>query len=547
MENSVVFKQVTKKYKMYKKTSDKLLDLALPKGYGKDFYALQNINFTAKKGDVIGIIGVNGAGKSTMSNLISGVIPPTKGQVTINGEAALISIAAGLNNELTGRDNIELKCLMLGFKKDEIQKLMPEIIEFADIGAFIDQPVKKYSSGMRSRLGFAISVNIDPDILVVDEALSVGDKTFYQKCIDKMNSFKEKGKTIFFISHSIGQIKEFCQKALWLEAGEVRAFGTVEEIVPQYEKFIREFNKMSKEEKKQFNKQVMERRSRAQVSPESTKPASMESSDTTPVQRGRGVSRVKLKKKTPSVWFNSLLVIVLLIGAAVLFFKWNHVITYFQADKKENVMNVEKTKEAAKGNSAKQAAKETTATPVKDVRYVQVSSGFVRDMPDLANSQKVTTVNFGDAITVEEIKQDPVQGFNWLKFKTDNGQDVWISEKLVTKLKPQPDESEFVASVSSLAEIDQLGEKLANLGKTEQELGADADPATMAFNSKDQLSELHYDLDRLTSVQVNQELGEPALSLGRYTYLYHGKDYDFILYANNLGHFTKMTVRPTEG
>ncbi|WHY86097.1 teichoic acids export ABC transporter ATP-binding subunit TagH [Neobacillus novalis] len=261
MSTSVVLKNVTKRYKMYKKTTDKLLDLVLPNGYGKDFYALQNISFQAEHGDIIGIIGVNGAGKSTISNIISGIIPPSSGTIDINGDAALISIGAGLNNQLSGRENIELKCLMLGFKKQEIQDLMPEIIEFAEIGEFIDQPVKKYSSGMKSRLGFAISVNINPDILIIDEALSVGDKIFAQKCLDKMNSFKEKGKTIFFISHSIGQIKEFCQKALWLEAGEVRAYGPVAEVVPQYEQFVKEFNKMSKEEKKQFNLKVMEKRS----------------------------------------------------------------------------------------------------------------------------------------------------------------------------------------------------------------------------------------------------------------------------------------------
>lgn len=262
MSHSVIFNRVTKKYKMYKKTSDKLLDILLPNGYGEDFYALQNITFTAETGDVIGIIGVNGAGKSTLSNLITGVIPPTLGDIVVNGQAALIAIASGLNNKLTGRENIELKCLMLGFSKKEIKDLMPEIIEFADIGKFIDQPVKSYSSGMKSRLGFAISVNIDPDVLVIDEALSVGDQTFADKCLDKMNEFKKKGKTIFFISHSIGQVKKFCQKALWLEAGEVRAYGTIEEIVPQYEKFLKEFKAMSKQDQKNFKKLVMEKRSK---------------------------------------------------------------------------------------------------------------------------------------------------------------------------------------------------------------------------------------------------------------------------------------------
>ncbi|WP_081979130.1 teichoic acids export ABC transporter ATP-binding subunit TagH [Bacillus ginsengihumi] len=247
---------------MYKNNAQKLLDVVIPDGYGEDFYALQNISFTADEGDVIGIIGVNGAGKSTLSNLITGIIPPTSGSIEVKGQASLIAINTGLNNNLSGRENIELKCLMLGFNKKQIRELMPEIIEFADIGKFIDQPVKNYSSGMKSRLGFAISVNVDPDILVIDEALSVGDQTFTDKCLDKMNEFKERGKTIFFISHSIGQVKKFCQKALWLEAGEVKAYGTIEEIVPEYEKFLKEFKKMSKEEQKNFKQMVLEKRSR---------------------------------------------------------------------------------------------------------------------------------------------------------------------------------------------------------------------------------------------------------------------------------------------
>ncbi|MCQ2008711.1 teichoic acids export ABC transporter ATP-binding subunit TagH [Sporolactobacillus sp. STSJ-5] len=260
MEKSVIVKNVSKKYKMYAKNSEKILDLISPKGYGKSFYALHDISFEANKGDVIGIIGVNGSGKSTLSNIIAGIIPPTSGSVEIKGEAALIAIQSGLKKELTGRENIELKCLMLGFDKKQIIELTPQIIDFADIGDFIDQPVKTYSSGMRSRLGFAISIHIDPDILVIDEALSVGDQTFADKCLDKMNEFKEKGKTIFFISHSISQMKKFCEKALWVQYGHVEQYGLMSEVMPEYEAFIKKYKKMTKKEKKAFQENVRKSR-----------------------------------------------------------------------------------------------------------------------------------------------------------------------------------------------------------------------------------------------------------------------------------------------
>ncbi|MGD7043304.1 teichoic acids export ABC transporter ATP-binding subunit TagH [Jeotgalibacillus proteolyticus] len=252
MDNSVVVNNIAKRYKLYTKQSEKILDLILPKSYGEEFYALRGLSFEAKKGDVIGFIGVNGSGKSTLSNIIAGIVPPTYGNIKVNGQSALIAVQSGLNNNLTGRENIELKCLMLGFTKEEIKTLEPEIIEFADLGKFIDQPVKSYSSGMKSRLGFAISVTIDPDILIIDEALSVGDKAFAAKCLDKMNEFKKQGKTIFFVSHSIGQMKEFCEKALWLEFGKIKEYGNIQDVMPKYEAFLQDYKKMSKKEQKVF-------------------------------------------------------------------------------------------------------------------------------------------------------------------------------------------------------------------------------------------------------------------------------------------------------
>ena len=255
---SVITKNISKGYKLYSSPKEKLLDLILPNGSGKTFYALKNISFQVEKGDVVGIIGLNGSGKSTLSNIIGGISMPTKGSIKINGEASLIAIGLGLNNFLTGIENIELKSIMMGYKKSEIEVIKQDIIDFADIGEFINQPLRTYSSGMRSRLGFAISVYTNPDILVIDEALSVGDPTFTEKCLNKMNEFKEKGKTIFFVSHSLGQIKKFCNKVLWLEYGRLKEYGEATELLPKYEEYIHCINKMNDEEKEMYKKVVLE-------------------------------------------------------------------------------------------------------------------------------------------------------------------------------------------------------------------------------------------------------------------------------------------------
>ena len=259
MSYSVRLNGITKKYKMHRQNSDKLKDIILPGGYGEDFYAIRDLTFEAGKGDVVGIIGVNGSGKSTFSNLVANITPPTSGEIEVKGDVSLIAVSAGLNKELTGRENIELKLLMMGYKKNVIEEMKPDIIDFADIGKFIDMPVKKYSSGMKSRLGFSISISVDPDVLIVDEALSVGDKTFADKCLVKMEEFKERGKTIFFVSHSNHQMKKFCNKALWLEHGTIREYGPMSEVMPQYEAFIKEYKSWSKEEKRRFKEEGMKK------------------------------------------------------------------------------------------------------------------------------------------------------------------------------------------------------------------------------------------------------------------------------------------------
>jgi teichoic acid transport system ATP-binding protein len=267
MEPKIKLENVSKVYQMYDKQSDKLLEAFTPKQKrnNRSFRALDNITFEVYKGETIGIIGTNGSGKSTLSNILAGVTPPTSGNMEVKGEVSLIAINAGLKKELTGLENIELKCLMLGLNKKEIERIKPQIIEFAEIGDFVYQPVKNYSSGMKSRLGFAISVHIDPDILIIDEALSVGDKTFYKKCLDKIAEFKKNGKTIFFISHSSSQVRSISDRVLWLSAGKVKEFGEARRVINHYNAYVRWFNNLSKLGKQVHKKKLAENRSLVDV------------------------------------------------------------------------------------------------------------------------------------------------------------------------------------------------------------------------------------------------------------------------------------------
>jgi len=238
-EAVVKAENVTKKFRLYKKTSDKLKSLFSLSKNAEYHLALKNVSFEALNGEVIGIIGVNGSGKSTLSNLLAGITIPTEGTLEIKGKALMLAVGTGMNPQLTGFENIKFKCLMMGFDEAQIKEITPAIIEFAEIGKFIHQPMKTYSSGMKARLGFAISINADPDILIIDEALSVGDERFTQRCLDKIQEFVERGKTIFFVSHSAGQMKKFCTKAIWLHEGRMMQYGDIDLVINEYQQFLK--------------------------------------------------------------------------------------------------------------------------------------------------------------------------------------------------------------------------------------------------------------------------------------------------------------------
>lgn len=232
---------VSKMYKLYERHTDRLkeaLGLSRKKCY-TEHYALNHINFEVNKGETVGIIGTNGSGKSTILKIITGVLNPTEGEIKVNGRiSALLELGAGFNMEYTGIENIYLNGTMIGFSKEEIDAKLDDILAFADIGEFVNQPVKTYSSGMFVRLAFAVAINIEPEILIVDEALSVGDVFFQAKCYHKFEEFKEAGKTILFVSHDLSSVSKYCDRVVLLNKGEKLAEGTPKEMIDLYKKLL---------------------------------------------------------------------------------------------------------------------------------------------------------------------------------------------------------------------------------------------------------------------------------------------------------------------
>ncbi len=240
-DNAISVKDITKIYKLYDNPMDRLkeaLGLSRQCRY-KEHFALSGVSFDVKKGETVGIIGTNGSGKSTILKIITGVLTPTAGQLDIDGRiSALLELGAGFNMEYTGIENVYLNGTMIGFSKEEIDAKLQDILDFADIGDFVNQPVKTYSSGMFVRLAFAVAINIDPEILIVDEALSVGDVFFQAKCYKKFEEFKRLGKTILFVSHDLSSISKYCDRVVLLNRGQKVAEGSSKDMVDLYKKIM---------------------------------------------------------------------------------------------------------------------------------------------------------------------------------------------------------------------------------------------------------------------------------------------------------------------
>jgi len=238
---AISVQDVTKIYRLYDKPIDRLLEAMsiTKKTYHKKFFALDKISFEIEKGTTVGIIGTNGSGKSTILKIITGVLNPSSGNVEVEGNiSALLELGAGFNMDYTGIENIYMNGTMMGFSREEMEKKLPEILEFADIGDFVHQPVKTYSSGMFVRLAFALAINVEPEILIVDEALSVGDVFFQAKCYKKMDEIRQKGTTILMVTHDMGSVIKYCDKVILLNKGSFVAEGKAGEIVDLYKKIL---------------------------------------------------------------------------------------------------------------------------------------------------------------------------------------------------------------------------------------------------------------------------------------------------------------------
>jgi len=239
MTTAVRALELTKQYDIYRRPIDRLIEAVTRRPRHTAFPALQDVTFEVERGETIGIIGQNGAGKSTLLKLLCSVTQPTSGVLDTKGNiASILELGTGFHPEFNGRENAALNAAILGLGPSEVKQRLPAILEFSELGTFLDRPVKTYSSGMYMRLAFSVAVNVNPDILVIDEALAVGDGHFQKKCVDKIREFQEEGKTILFCSHGLYYISTICRRTLWLDHGRVMRYGPSLDVVHEYETFL---------------------------------------------------------------------------------------------------------------------------------------------------------------------------------------------------------------------------------------------------------------------------------------------------------------------
>ena len=239
MWNAVEAEGLTKVYRVYASPWDRLREAVFRRPRHREFRALEGVGFSIPRGEGLAILGENGAGKSTLLKILAGITTPTSGSFQVRGKiASILELGSGFHPEFTGRQNIVLNAAMLGLGEDELRRKMPDLIGFSELGDFIDQPVKTYSTGMAMRLGFSIATQVEPDVLIIDEALSVGDGYFQKKCMDRLLRFVEAGGTLLFCSHAMYYVSNFCQRALWLKGGRAEALGPVSEVIREYENFL---------------------------------------------------------------------------------------------------------------------------------------------------------------------------------------------------------------------------------------------------------------------------------------------------------------------
>lgn len=400
---------------MLKSNKEKLIAFFRPQKEKKSFFAVKDVSFDVYPGETIGIIGINGSGKSTISNLLAEVIPPTLGERDIDGETSLIAISVGLNNQLSGMENIHLKCMMHGMSEAEIKKVTPEIIEFADIGSFIEQPVKNYSSGMRSRLGFAISVHTNPDIMVVDEALSVGDETFYNKCMDKVNEFKKLGKTIFFVSHSVTQMRKISDRVMWIHYGEMKEFGETNKVLNNYKAFIKWFKELNPKEQKNYKQEMF-------------------ANQTATRQRGKEATIKKQVDKNATKeqrWFVIQLAVIsfiflimstLMISGTPIKTGWNKVTAF---------VGIDNNKERVIENKAKEP--NLTAIPIDKKGYIIAENAEVYDDLDMKTLNKSIDL-FEVVHVIEEVGN---------VYKIDSEQENGYIEKRIVDIEQKVTDSDL--------------------------------------------------------------------------------------------------------